>query len=552
MNQRRSAIRSLPPDVEKARAVQMADSLGLRIRMVSSDGRISEIRRLNPFGNPEYLTTHNSNAAKTVSTDKVKVNGGSGYDLSGNGIVVGLWDGGVFRDTHVEFEDRGIVIDESADVVGHATHVAGTIGARGIDAKAEGMSPAAILEGYHWDSDLIEMDMAAGEGLLLSNHSYGFVVGWDYNDNNSDEARWEWYGELNVSEEEEFLFGFYHREAHDYDRIAYKNPHYLIVKSAGNDRGEGPSPGAEHYVWENGDWQSSTEVRQKDGGDDGFDSMGPVSTAKNILAVGAIRDLPLGYTSPENVMLTSFSAFGPTDDGRVKPDLVANGDVLYSSYSGSDTDYRNSSGTSMSAPNVTGSLALIQQHHYNMHDSYLTSAALKGLVLHTADEAGNPGPDYKFGWGVLNTLSAVDLISDGSFDRIREDSIGEGEEYRVWLYSNGTDPVKVTICWTDPRGIVPESALDPVTRILVNDLDLRLEREIDGYEFQPFILDPLHPDDPAVSGDNLVDNVEQVFIQSPQKGFYELIVSHKETLANDGQNFAMIISGLTDEFFATG
>lgn len=549
VDQRRLINLSLSPDREKISARQYAEEVDLPSRLIYPDGRVVEIRRLNPNGVPEYLTTFNLNAAKTLSTDRVWPGGGSGYELSGNGIVVGLWDGGVFRNTHVEFEERAKIIDVFADTIGHATHVAGTVGAAGIDTRAKGMAGRTILEAYDWDNDLQEMNVAAEAGMLLSNHSYGYITGWDYN---SDKERWEWYGDINVSEEEDYLFGFYHKETQDYDRIAYNNPSYLIVKSAGNDRGEGPPPGTEHYVFENGEWVASTAVRQKDGGDEGYDSMGPVGNAKNILVVGAIKDLPGGYTGRENVMITSFSAFGPTDDGRIKPDITGNGEVLFSAWSGSDTDYRNSSGTSMSAPNVTGSLAVLQEHHFRMKGTFLTSAALKGLILHTADDAGNPGPDYKFGWGLMNTLSAADLISGPDFDHLREVSLPEGEQFSLHLYSNGTEPVKITICWTDPQGAFPEPTLDPVKRMLVNDLDLRLVRKVDGHEFKPFVLDPMHPDMPATTGDNKLDNVEQILLETPEKGFYQVTVSHKGSLFSDRQDFGLVLSGLTEEYFASG
>ncbi len=547
--QRRSVVRSIPPDQQKTEATQLAESKGIPVRIIMADKRIREVRLINEFGNLEYYTTLNRNAAKTVSTDKLWPGAGYGYSLTGKGIVVGVWDAGVLRSTHVEFEDRARIMNEQSEVEGHPTHVCGTIGAKGLDERAAGMAPEVTIEAYNWDRDIQEMDAAAADGLLISNHSYGFVNGWDYN---LDESRWEWYGELSISKEEDYLFGFYHKEASDYDRVSYKHPYYLIVKSAGNDRGDGPPPGSEHYVWQNGDWTLSTDIRQDDGGSDGFDCMSPVANAKNIISVGAIKDLPLGFTGPENVKLDGFSAFGPTDDGRIKPDLVANGDELYSTYSGSDTDYATSSGTSMSSPNVAGSLALIQQQHFSLYNSYLTSSALKGLVLHTADDALNPGPDYMTGWGVMNTLAAVELISDQSFDRVIEDSLSEGGEFRLWLYSNGTKPIRVTICWTDPPGTVPAASLDPVDRILVNDLDLRVMRETDSHIFRPYVLDPLNPASVAVTGDNQLDNVEQVYIESPQKGFYELTVTHKGSLAYDKQNFSLIVTGLTDEYFASG
>ncbi|MFO7935614.1 MAG: S8 family serine peptidase [Bacteroidales bacterium] len=549
VEQRRLVNLSLSPDPEKVAALGYAEQADLPSRMIYPDGRVIEIRRISPNGMPEYLTTLNLNAARTLSTDKVWPGGGEGYDLTGNGIVIGFWDGGIYRNTHVEFEDRAKIIDVFADTIGHATHVAGTAGAAGIDPRAKGMAGRSTLESYDWDNDLQEMDAAAGEGLLISNHSYGFITGWDYN---SEEERWEWYGDINISEEEDYLFGFYHKETMDYDRIAYDNPNYLIVKSAGNDRGEGPSPGTEHYFFENGEWVPSTEVRQRDGGDKGYDSMGPVGNAKNILVVGAISDLSGGYTGREDVRITSFSAYGPTDDGRIKPDIVGNGETLYSAWIGSDTDYRSSSGTSMSAPNVSGSLATLQELYDRLNGSYLTSAELKGLVLHTSDDAGNPGPDYRFGWGVMNTLSAARVISDTSFARIREVSLLENDTFRIHLFSNGMEPARITICWTDPEGSFPEPALDPVKRMLVNDLDLRLIREVDGREFRPYVLDPLHPENQATTGDNQLDNVEQILLEAPEKGFYEVAVSYKESLFSGRQNFGLIISGLTEEYFASG
>lgn len=546
---RRSAIRSLPPDMKKSAASTLLDSMGWPGKRKYSDGRIVEIRRLNPNRKPEYVTTFNSIAAKTVSTDKVRKEAGQGFDLEGDGMVVGVWDAGVMRTTHVEFGDRARVMDDTEEVSGHATHVSGTIGAAGLDAAARGMAGKAVIEGYDWDLDLPEMETAASEGLLLSNHSYGFVLGWDYN---LDEERWEWYGDLLVSETEDYLFGFYHPETYENDRIAYENPYYLIVKSAGNDRGEGPPPGTEHYVWEDGDWVVSTRVRPKDGGNDGFNTIDPVASAKNILAIGAINDMPSGYTDPGNVVITGYSAFGPADDGRIKPDLVGNGVRLYSTYSDSDTDYRSISGTSMSAPNITGSLALIQEQHYKLFEKYMTAAALKGLAIHTAGDAGEPGPDYKFGWGVLNTLEAVKLISDGKLDRLRELSLAQGEEYRLKLYANGNEPVKVTICWTDPPGHVPAPSLNPDIKQLVNDLDVRLVRVKDGQQTEPFVLDKTHPSMQASRGDNLVDNVEQVLLESPPAGFYEIIVSHKGRLTGKSQEVALLFSGLTDEYVASG
>ena len=144
------------------------------------------------------------------------------------------------------------------------------------------------------------------------------IQGFEYN---NSERRWEWHGDIEIDEEEDYKFGFYGYDARIWDDIAHDNPHYLIVKSAGNDRLDGPGAGAEHYVWDNG-WKISNKVRNKDGGPDGFDCIGTQGTSKNILTVGAVMDIENGYEAPEDVIITDFSTFGPTDDGRIKPDLV--------------------------------------------------------------------------------------------------------------------------------------------------------------------------------------------------------------------------------------
>ncbi len=546
---RRNEIMALPENPERIRTLQRAGELGIPVRRIYPDGRIVAIRRISPNGMPEYLTTSNLNAARTLSSMRVWKDGGAGLDLSGDGLVVGVWDAGILRSSHYEFEDRGRPMNADAEVMGHPTHVSGTIAALGIDGDARGMANKVIIEAYDWDNDLEEMEAAASEGLLLSNHSYGYILGFDYN---SEERRWQWWGDTDISQEEDYLFGYYHAEARAYDRLASEFPDYLIVKSAGNDRGEGPQAGSEHYVWDNGDWVPSTATRQIDGGEDGFGSIGPVAAAKNILAVGAVRDLPDGVTDPDEVEITGYSVFGPTDDGRIKPDIVANGQALYSTYSVSDSAYRSLSGTSMSAPNITGSLALLQEHKHNVHATYLNAASLKGLVLHTASDVGNPGPDYSHGWGVMNTAEAAKVIGDTSNQRISEQILSDLDTIRFSFYCDGTQELKATLCWTDPAGVVPAPSLNPPDRILVNDLDMRVIRLIDNKEFRPFILDPLRPSQPATTGDNVLDNVEQVLIKAPDKGFYEIVLKHKGELQGGKQPFSLIISGLSDNFYASG
>ena len=549
VEQRQEMIRILPPNSNKEVAEAFARNYNLPVRLKFRDGTMREIIRISENGKPLYYKTFNLNAAKTLSTNKLWEGEVLGLDLSGAGIVVGVWDGASILTTHNEFMGRARMIDGEDEVDSHTTQVAGIIGAAGLSGSARGMAAESTLEGYNWVNDNAEMNSAAQQGLLISNHSYGFIHGWDYN---SDKQRWEWWGDESISETEDYKFGFYGEEARIWDDISYRNPRYLIIKAAGNDRGDGPAPGATHHLFSNGGWTISNTVRDLDGGTGGFDCIGTQGTAKNVLTVGAVDDIPDGYENSSDVKIASFSVFGPTDDGRIKPDIVGNGISLYSPDADHDSSYSYFSGTSASSPNVAGSLALLQQHHRKLRGEFMYASSLKALVIHTADEAGNPGPDYKYGWGLMNTAKAAELISNDTGDRIAYDTLSNQEVLTNTFFSKGEESIKVTIVWADPAGGSPAPQLDPTNMILVNDLDIRLTRLIDNHEFKPFVLSPASPNQTAETGDNQRDNVEQIFIDSPMKGFYELSVTHKAGLTGTEQPYSIIISGLNQDFIASG
>src|SRR5690606_26997342 len=131
----------------------------------------------------------------------------------------------------------------------------------------------------------------------------------------------------------------------------------------------------------------------------------------------------------KSAQIASFSNFGPTDDGRIKPDITGEGVNVYSAYSDTNTSYEAQSGTSMAAPGVTGALLLLQQYYKETHADFMKAATVKGLSLHTADEAGEfPGPDARFGWGIINTKRAANTISNvGRNSYIKEPSLSNGE-----------------------------------------------------------------------------------------------------------------------------
>lgn len=515
-----------------------------------------EIQWITADSIPQYHTTTNLTAARSISTDRVRAGGSAGLSLDGSGIRLGEWDGGAVLTTHPEYSGRVVAGDGVSQVNFHATHVAGTMIASGVDANAIGMAPAANITFYSFNNDVTEMANEANNGIILSNHSYGFIRGWTFGNFGAGQGFY-WFGSPGISATEDFRFGFYSTPARQWDQIANSAPFYLIVKSAGNDRNEGPQPGAQHFVIPAGgsDFVSSTATRDRDGGNGGFDCIGDKGVAKNVLTVGAVADIPGGYNSPASVVMSSFSSFGPADDGRIKPDIVANGIGLRSTWDGSNSSgcngqqYCSISGTSMSSPSVTGSCALLQQHYSNTHNSQLMrSSTLKGLIIHTADEAGTSiGPDYRFGWGLMNTATAASIITQDQTDDeiIQEATLNNGGTFSFdFNYDGSGDPfMRATLAWNDPAGTPPPNSLDPITPMLVNDLDLRITRLSDNTTFLPWRLNVANPSAAATTADNSVDNVEQVFIGAPQGGDYRITVTHKGALQGGSQVFSLIVSG---------
>ncbi|RLQ22567.1 hypothetical protein DWB85_06155 [Seongchinamella sediminis] len=540
---------------EKAEARIWAGKHALPLRRELPSGRILELQRLGPNG-PVFYISNNVDAADTISTDELWPGGSSGLNLDGQGLTVGAWDSGRVLLEHPDLYLRSQQMDENEDPPpihsDHATHVAGTlVGSGGSQyPQARGMAPAASLQAWDWNNDLTEMADAAAAGMLVSNHSYGIAAGWiPYGQAEPD--NWWWIG--GAANNEDPNFGYYDSEAQALDQIANAAPHYLIVKAAGNDRWDiGPDPGETYtIVDQNGiALSTSTQERPADCGQTGYDCLPGSVVAKNILTVGAVNDVIGGYLplqGPASVQLTGFSSFGPTDDGRIKPDLVANGWLLLSTW-GAPNYFAVIAGTSMAAPSVSGSLLLLQEHWENLHgvNQFMRAATLKALAIHSADEAGAAdGPDYEYGWGLMNSRKAAEVISDN----------GNGDHLVVEATRNDPAPadtvnftvseegarVRVTLVWNDPAGTPAAPALDPADAMLVNDLDLRVLGN--GNTHQPWVLNPLAPAAAATRGDNTRDNVEMVeFVAGA--GNYTAQVSHKFSLQGGSQDYSLIVSVL--------
>lgn len=366
---------------------------------------------------PLYRATCNANAAISSGANLLWA---APYGVTGNGGTVGVWDASSALTTHQEYGGRVTTKDGSGATSDHSSHVVGTVCAAGIDAAAKGMAPAVRVDSYDWDNDSGEMTARGaavpGEaGMLnISSHSYGINAGWVY----TQTPVYTWYGAGTTAAGYEDHFGQYNTYARDIDVLAYSLPYYLIFWAAGNDRSDNPATGNAVALSPGGASVSYDPALHPPGDrtyKGGYDTVSYEGLGKNVLTVGALTDaVSGGLRSPGSALMTSFSSWGPTDDGRIKPDVVANGYYLRSTSYAGDTSYSTMSGTSMATPSAAGSAhLLVHLFHTLFTNQVMRASTLKALLIRTADDKGNAGPDYEYGWGLINGSQPFSLILSG-------------------------------------------------------------------------------------------------------------------------------------------
>lgn len=459
-------------------------------------------------GQPIFFTIDNATSVSSIRGNALYPGGSLGLNVTGQGVTVGVWDGGKVRDTHQELTGRITLGDSETDLSSHGTHVTGTIMASGVVASRKGFAYQASGITHYWDNDINEMITFAANGHLVSNHSYGNIA----------------------SNLQTYYFGNYNSQSIEVDNVMNAFPYYQVVKSAGNDRNN----------------TSLLQVNLKDG----YDLLSGVSTAKNVLTVAAVEQVTV-YNAPEDVIMSTFSNYGPTDDGRIKPEIAAKGVNIFSTNSTSNTAYTPLSGTSMAAPAITGLIALLQKHYNNLNPSnYMKAASVRALLCQSAREAGlNPGPDYEFGFGLADGYNAANVITNkGTTSIFDELNLPNTTTFTKTFSINSTQDINVIIAWNDPTGnsnVINDE--DNRTPRLKNNLDLKVIK--DGTTYYPWKLDPDLPTEAATNNsDNDVDNIEKVQIFNAGAGTYTIQVSHKGNLQGGSQDFSLIATttnGLT-------
>lgn len=537
---------------------------GSALRELAQDPRVMLISTL-----PRQKTSENSIAA---SLSKVTPLYSSPYNLSGNGVVMSIFELGAPQTTHSEFGGRLIShFSSSSGSDSHATHTSGTVIAAGNTALAKGMAPAATLHAFNAgdDTEVVfqnKSTTAPGLGSVSDNNSWGFCIGWQPPGGgcSGDATKEVWF------ECAECLGGYDGGFVAPYDAIA-RTASTLFVHSAGNDGTNGipildASNYSPHYHIDPRPDQPTfgspilTEVfcYSKDGsGTDcpvptctagtssitstphcetdkhptygPFFTLGLSASGKNIVAVGAVDQF---------LNIATFSSRGPAQDGRVKPDLVAKGVRQYSTVPGgtgcttnptspSSVCYGYKDGTSMSSPVVTGVAGILAEQWRKTFSKSPTPQQLKTLMIAGADDVGKPGPDYTFGFGLVDAKASADLIiaDNNQGNRIRNGTVSQKQtlEYPLTVPS-GLSSLRVVLGWADREvfGLGTTDLVDGKT--LVNDLDLKVVAANNNTTL-PYVLDKNNPDTAATRGVNSVDNTEEVEIASPAAGAYKVVVT---------------------------
>ena len=379
--------------------------------------------------------------------------------FDGSNVVVGLGDDGDIG-PHADYKGR--LTSLAGNSIGdHGDHVAGTIfGAGNIDPTGEGNAPGATMIYYDYPSNLSNIDAHyASYGIRVTNSSYS----------NGCNAGYTFY-------------------AQQMDKDVRDNAALIHVFSAGNSNGSNCGYGAGTQ------WGNVT---------------GGHKQGKNVIATANI-------TSTDAI--APSSSRGPAADGRIKPDLAAVGTSVYSTID--SHTYGNKTGTSMSAPGVAGYFAVLHNAFDELQQDTAEAGLLKAIAMNTADDLGNPGPDFIYGYGRVNARKALKVIQDTQF---LSSSITTNDTLTYTIsVPAGVNKFSAMLYWTD------KEASTSASKALVNNLDFEVTDLTGATTYQPWVLDPTPNTTTllygATRGVDTLNNVEQVTLDAPNSGDYRFTV----------------------------
>lgn len=447
-------------EVENIDTKQRILRLALPFASLETLAALPYIESIHPVLGKPQLTAFNGRGQHNVEYAQQV------YGLTGSGVTVGVGDQGKL--IHADAQNR--VINYETDYYWHGSMIAGVIsGAGNIRESYKGMAPGCTVITDFANEILDSLpNYYSNHGMVLTNNAYKF--------NTFDCAE---FGNYNV------YSGLVDQQLLDY-------PDVLHVFSSANDALINVN-GCNGYPPKYATLPS-------------FQNVG-----KNVLTVGGIR-----YDNTEYLS----SSRGPATDGRLKPEIVAKALNVYgaTSVNGNANSYSGGYGTSFAVPTVVGVLALMYEQYKKQYNGIHPPAALmKSIACNTADDVGNPGPDFLYGYGRINAEKAISVLENEQFF---SDSLAQSEENtQVFIIPPGLRQARIMLYWAD----VPGSAM--ATKALVNDLDISLVAQ-DGTMHLPWVLDasPTGCLNDAVKGIDTLNNMEQITLDNPPAGTYILKV----------------------------
>lgn len=506
-------------NIHRELIVAKAEVMGLPVSGTDDHGRPF---LLDGFDGPDPIYAVGTAQAGAAATTASLLRRNATFDplfspaIDGSELHVAIFDAGEIYQ-HVEFQRPGNGDSRithagggSFDTVNrnHMTSVAGIVAAHGYDPNAMGMAPALEFGTYVGQGPISAVAVRhPGDGphrSVLGTTSLAYIA--------------------------PSCAGLYDTYARDFDQQLFDHPYYLHFFGAGN---SGP------------DWHTLSRM---------------YPTAKNLLLVGATgnitRDAQGNYVSGGAIQ--SYSSCGPTRDGRIKPDLVAKTNTR--APIGTSGYTNNFSGTSAATPLASGStVLLIDYFNRRFPGQFMRSSTVRALLTNTADDLGNPGPDYTYGWGHINISKAAEIIrryADNPASSVLVEGTLNDQQIMEYPYiSDGSGPIRVTLAWTDLPGPAFTIAGCTTASPLVNNLHLRVIAP-GGTAHYPFVMPYTTGNGQhdafsaellnahATTGINNIDNVIQVLIPASAAGEYTVEVSHTGTLGSDSQVFSLALSGL--------
>ena len=392
----------------------------------------------------------------------------SGRRLFGDGVVVGVGDD-ANPSSHIDFTGR-LIVRTPAPFNLHGTHTSGTVGGGGIlNPMYQGMAPHSTIVSQYFSDILANAPTYISDyDMVLTNNSYtDYPYGCAYD-------------------------GEYDALAYATDAQLYQYPYLLHMFASGNDGSYTCSPFPAQF----------STIKS------GFQA------AKNVLTVGQIDNS--NFYGTNTYYSGGGSSAGPTLDGRLKPEIVAGGEFVYSTTP--YNTYNREFGTSMASPAITGTLALLVQRYRQLNGGTDPPAILlKALACNTANDLGNPGPDYIFGFGSMNGNAAAKAMENNQYGFT---AVNNGQTQSFGLpVPAGLAQLRIMIYWND----YPAAPYSPVA--LVNNLDLTV-KDPTSFTHHPLILnaDPAHVNDNAVEGVDSLNNIEQVVVNNPTGGTYQIAI----------------------------